>query len=218
MRIRIGYELTYECPQPTPMILTLNVHFGRVSDLVAPDHIVTSPPIPMTAYRDGFGNWCSRIVAPAGEIRISTNAVVNDNGLPNVVDAMALQHPVEDLPTETLVFLLGSRYCETDRMSQIAWALFKDTSPGRSRVKAICDFVHAHTTFGYQHTRVTKTALETFNECTGVCRDYAHLAIAFFLKSIRMAACNGFYQGGFSVVDMTSCTDNVHNVYSNHRD
>jgi transglutaminase-like putative cysteine protease len=110
MQIRVGYELVYECPQPTPMILTLNVHFSRVSDLIIPDHIITSPPTPITAYRDGFGNWCSRIVAPPGEIRISTDALINDSGQPDAVDPAAPQHAVQDLPGETLVYLLGSRY------------------------------------------------------------------------------------------------------------
>lgn len=160
MQIKVGYELVQECPQPTPMILVLNVHFSRVSDLVYPDHIVTSPPIPITAYRDGVGNWCSRIVAPPGEFRIFTDALINDSGLPDAVDPSAPQHAVEDLPAETLVYLLGSRYCETDRLSETAWALFGHTPLGWPRVQAICDFVHGHIHFGYEHARATKTALE----------------------------------------------------------
>ena len=124
MQIRVGYELIYDCPQPTPMILTLNIHFTRVSDIVVPDHLITDPSIPITAYRDGFGNWCSRIVAPTGQIRLSADAIVNDTGKPDVVAAAAQQIPVQDLPEETLVFLLGSRYCETDRLSEVAWGLF----------------------------------------------------------------------------------------------
>ena len=193
MQIRVGYELLYECPKPTPMILTLNIHYTRASDIVVADHIVTNPSVPITAYRDGFGNWCSRIVAPPGELRISTDAIVNDSGLPDTIDATAQQHAVEDLPSETLVFLLGSRYCETDRLSETAWALFEGAPPGWPRVKAICDFVHTHTTFGYQHARVTKTALETFNERTGVCRDYTHLAIAFCrCMNIPARYCTGY--------------------------
>ncbi len=109
MQIRVGYELIYDCPQPTPMILTLHIHFTRVSDIIVPDHLITSPSLPMTAYRDAFGNWCSRIVAPKGQIRLFTDAVVNDTGLPDVAAPLAQQHPVQDLPAETLVFLLGSR-------------------------------------------------------------------------------------------------------------
>jgi transglutaminase-like putative cysteine protease len=193
MQIRVGYELVYECPQPTPMILMLNIHFTRVSDLVIADHIITTPPTPLTPYRDGFGNWCSRIVAPPGDIRISTDALVNDSGLPDGVDLFAPQHAVEDLPAETLVFLLGSRYCETDRLTETAWALFGQTPPGWPRVKAICDFVHGHIAFGYQHARATKTALEAFNERVGVCRDYTHLAIAFCrCMNIPARYCTGY--------------------------
>jgi len=193
MRIRIGYELTYECPQPTPMILTLNVHYSRVSDLVAPDYILTTPAIPIRAYRDGFGNWCSRIVAAPGETHLSTDTIINDSGLADAVQPSAPQHAVEDLPEETLVFLLGSRYCETDRLSETAWALFGHTPLGWSRVKAICDFVHGHIAFGYQYARATRTALETFNERMGVCRDYAHLAITFCrCMNIPARYCTGY--------------------------
>lgn len=179
MQIRLGYELIYDCLRPTPMILTLNIHFTRVSDIVAPDHLVTSPSIPITGYRDGFGNWCSRIVAPPGQIRLSTDATVNDTGRPDEVAAAAQQIPVQNLPEETLLFLLGSRYCETDRLSEAAWDLFGNSPPGWARVQAICDFVHNHIVFGYEHARSTKTAWDVFNERKGVCRDYAHLAVAF---------------------------------------
>jgi transglutaminase-like putative cysteine protease len=193
MQIRVGYELVFECVQPTPMILTLNIHFTRVSDLIIADYIITSPPTPIKAYRDGFGNWCSRIVAPPGEMRIYTDALINDSGLPDATAPFAPQHSVQDLPAETLVFLLGSRYCETDRLSEAAWALFEHTPPGWPRVQAICDFVHSHLTFSYQHARVTKTALEAFDEGKGVCRDYAHLAITFCrCMNIPARYCTGY--------------------------
>ena len=193
MLIRVGYELVYDCPYPTPMILTLNVHYSRASDLVVPDLMRTDPSVPMTAYRDGFGNWCTRIVAPAGRIRISSTALVRDSGLPDEVAPGAIQYRVQDLPEETLVFLLGSRYCETDRLSQIAWDLFDRFPTGWPRVQAVCDFVHQHIAFGYQHARPTKTAWETFNERTGVCRDFAHLAIAFCrCLNIPARYCTGY--------------------------
>lgn len=121
MDIRVGYELIYECPQPTPMLLTLNLHYTRASDIVIPDHIVTNPAVPITAYRDDFGNWCSRVVAPPGVFTISTDARIKDSGLTDPVYATAHQHAVENLPSDTIVYLLGSRYCETDRLSDIAW-------------------------------------------------------------------------------------------------
>ena len=193
MQIRVGYELIYDCPQPTPMILTLNIHFTRVSDILVPDHLITHPSIPIAAYRDAFGNWCSRIVAPKGQIRLSTDAVVNDSGEVDIVVPTAPQIPVQDLPNETLVFLLGSRYCETDRLSQTAWDLFGHSPPGWARVQAVCDFVHRHITFGYEHARATRTAWEVFHEKTGVCRDYAHLAVAFCrCLNIPARYCTGY--------------------------
>jgi len=193
MRLRVGYELIYDCPQPTPMILALNIHFTRVSDIVVPDHIVSSPPVAITSYRDGFGNWCSRIVAPRGELRLFTDAVVNDTGEPDVVAASAGQHPVQGLPEETLVFLLGSRYCETDLLSEVAWNLFSNSPPGWARVQTICDFVHRHIAFGYDHARATRTAWEAFQEKAGVCRDYTHLAVAFCrCMNIPARYCTGY--------------------------
>ncbi|HEX7921932.1 MAG TPA: transglutaminase family protein [Bradyrhizobium sp.] len=179
MKLRVGFEMHYEFPQPTPMIMVLGTHFTRASDIIVPDHLTTSPAVPITPYRDGFGNWCSRIVAPAGPMRLAADGVVRDSGEPDPVFASAGQHVVEDLPADTLVYLLGSRYCETDRLSEVAWKLFEGTPPGWPRVQAICDFVHHHIGFGYEHARATKTAREVFDDGKGVCRDYAHLAIAF---------------------------------------
>ena len=193
MRIQVGYELVYECPQPTPMILTLSIHYSRASDIVFPDHLRTEPTVPLTAYRDSFGNWCTRIVAPQGWIRLSSSAVVRDSGTPDPVVATAAQHQVQNLPEETLLFLLGSRYCETDRLSQTAWDLFGQTATGWGRVQAICDFVHNHIAFGYEYARPTKSAFDAFHERAGVCRDFAHLAIAFCrCMNIPARYCTGY--------------------------
>lgn len=193
MQLRVGYELTYDCPQPTPMILALNIHYTRASDILTPDHIVTRPSVPVSAYRDGFGNWCTRLTAPQGEITLSSLAVVNDTGEPDVAITSADQHIVQNLPEETLVYLLGSRYCETDLLSEVAWKQFETTTPGWQRVQAICDFVHQHITFGYENTRATKTAWDAFNERTGVCRDYTHLAVTFCrCLNIPARYCTGY--------------------------
>ena len=193
MYIRIGYELIYDCPQPTPMILTLNVHYSRVSDLVTPDYMLTDPSLPVSGYRDGFGNWCTRMVAPPGRTRLFTDAIIRSSGRPDVVASAAIQHSVQDLPEESLVFLLGSRYCETDQLSETAWSLFGTTPSGWARVQAVCDFVHRHIVFGYEHARPTKTAMEVFNEAKGVCRDYAHLAVAFCrCLNIPARYCTGY--------------------------
>jgi transglutaminase-like putative cysteine protease len=191
--IKVGYELVYDCPQPTPMLLMLNIHYSHAAEIVTPDLLQTSPAVPITPYRDLFGNWCSRLEAPAGRTVITTSAVVRSNGIPDPVVPSARQHPVWELPEDALVFLLASRYCESDLLTQIAWQQFGNTQPGWARVQAICDFVHNHIRFDYQLARPTRTAMQAFNERTGVCRDFAHLAIAFCrAMNIPARYCTGY--------------------------
>lgn len=193
MKIRFGYELVFDCPKPTPMILILNVHSSRLSDLVVPDQMVADPPIPIDDYVDIYGNHCVRIVAPRGTLRLSTNAVINDSGLPDPVNLDARQLAVEQLPDKALLYLLGSRYCETDPLVDFAWQRFSNNVTGWSRVQAICDYVHNHIEFGYEHARHTRTAWDVFQEKKGVCRDYAHLAIALCrCLNIPARYCTGY--------------------------
>lgn len=175
------------------MILNLNVHYTRAADLDRPDYIRTNPSLPLRLYRDGFGNWCTRLTLPAGLTFITADSVVNDSGLTEPVVPDARQHAVESLPEETLVFLLGSRYCDTEHLSQVAWELFGDPMSGWARVQAVCDFVHQHIRFGYEYARATRTASEAFNERQGVCRDYAHLAVALCrCLNIPARYCTGY--------------------------
>lgn len=191
--LRVGYDFTFEFFQQTPVIAVLGVHFTRASDVITPDFLTTTPSLPITPYRDIFGNWCSRILAPPGILRLRGDGLVRDSGLPDVVVPTAMQHAVEDLPPETLIYLLGSRYCETDLLSNIAWENFQNTEPGWARVQAICDFVYHHITFGYHHAESTKTAYDVYKDGRGVCRDYAHLAIAFCrCMNIPARYCTGY--------------------------
>ena len=193
MQIRAGYELVYQFPNATPMILALNIHHSRAPDLLQPDRLMTDPAVPVNAYRDKFGNWCSRLLAPAGRIRLAADAIVRDSGHPEPTVPHAVQHPVQDLPEDTLLFLLGSRYCETDCLTDTAWQLFSGAPLGWPRVQAICDFVHGHLEFGYQYASPTKSALQAFNDRKGVCRDYAHLAITFCrCMNIPARYCTGY--------------------------
>jgi transglutaminase-like putative cysteine protease len=193
MRIRVGYEFIYSFPQPTPMILTVSIHYSRASDIIVPDRLTTDPLVPVSTFRDGFGNLCSRLVAPAGQIRIESTGLVRDTGLLDVVVPYAQQHAVKDLPEETLVYLLGSRYCETDLLSPVAWQLFGQSQRGWPLVQTICDYVHNRITFDYQNARSTRTAWEAYNERSGVCRDFAHLAIAFCrCMNIPARYCTGY--------------------------
>jgi transglutaminase-like putative cysteine protease len=193
MRIRFGYELVYTCSQPVPMILMLHSHPGRIPDLIRPDRMVTEPEVPLEMYVDGFGNTCTRIVAPAGGIRLTADGLIEDSGLPDPMFPQAQEHRIEALPQETLVYLLGSRYCETDRLMSDAWRLFGHVTPGWARVQAVCDFTHQHIAFGYHFARPTKTASDAYAERQGVCRDYAHLAITL-LRCLNIPAryCTGY--------------------------
>jgi transglutaminase-like putative cysteine protease len=193
MQIRVGFEMRYLCPQPTPMILALSIHYSRAADLVQPDHLLTQPAVPVTAYRDMFGNWCSRLLAPQGDFMIRADALINDTGMADAVVPRLMQVPVEMLPEATLVYLLGSRYCETDLLSPVAWHLFGSAPDGWQRVQAICDFVHGHIEFGYPHARRTRSAWEAYNERQGVCRDFAHLAITLCrCMNIPARYCTGY--------------------------
>jgi transglutaminase-like putative cysteine protease len=193
LRIRIGYDMGYELPQPTPMIVTLNVHHSRVGDLEQPDVMISTPSVEHVSYRDGFGNWCNRLTAPPGTFHLRADTVIRDSGQPDDEAPDAVQLPIEELPAETLVYLLGSRYCETDRLSDIAWNLFGGTKPGWERVQAINTYVHEHLTFGYQWARSTKTAFEAYEEGRGVCRDFAHLGVAFCrAMNIPARYCTGY--------------------------
>jgi len=193
MKIRFGYELLYNCPQPVPMILMLHVHPSRIPDLLVPDRLVTDPAVPLDTYMDSFGNTCTRILAPAGTMRLTADALIQDSGLPEPEFTHAQEHPVESLPHEALVYLLGSRYCETERLMDEAWRLFGSVTPGWGRVQAVCDFVNAHISFGYHFARPTKTAAEAHAERQGVCRDFAHLAITL-LRCLNIPAryCTGY--------------------------
>ena len=193
MLLRIGYEFVYECEQPTPMLLLLNVHSSRAAELVVPDHVLTEPPLSVTDYYDGFGNLCSRLVIPAGQTRLTADAIVRDSGCLDEFAPGAQQHAVEDLPGETLQYLLSSRYCEVDLLGTLAWETFGGTPRGWSRVQAICDFVHDRVTFDYQRASATRTAWDTYNEGEGVCRDYTHLAIALCrAMNIPARYCTGY--------------------------
>jgi transglutaminase-like putative cysteine protease len=207
MRIRAGYEISFDCPQPTPMLLALSVHPSRMQDLETPHSITFDPPIGATEYRDMFGNICHRIVAPEGRLTISTDLVVRDPGIPDSVVPEAVQHPVEALPDEVIVYLLGSRYCETDKMSESAWSLFGGTPPGWARVQAICDYVHDRITFGYEHADSTRSAWTGHAERLGVCRDFAHLAITLCrCMNIPARYCTG-YLGDIGVPPMDAPMD-----------
>ena len=193
MKIRAGYEISYQCPQPTPMIMSLSVYPTRVPDLITADLMKLDPFVPANTYHDSYGNFCHVIRAPAGLITMSTDFLIQDAGRPDEVAAAAEQYELSDLPVEALLYLLASRYCETDRLMETAWKLFGTSPKGWPLVQAICDFVHDHIEFGYQYASPTKTAFDAYVERRGVCRDYAHLAITLCrCMNIPARYCSGY--------------------------
>jgi transglutaminase-like putative cysteine protease len=178
MLIRFGHEISIQCQNPTPVICLLRTRSERKSDIRSLETTVTNPDVETSTYTDLFGNTCLRFVAPPGILTVWGDGTIEDSGLTDPVDWNAQEVPIADLPDDCLVYLLGSRYCETDHLSQIAWDTFGQTAPGWGRVQAICDFVHNHITFNYMNARATRSAFEAYSDRTGVCRDYAHLAIA----------------------------------------
>ena len=175
MEIKVGFEIAYAAVQPTPMVIMLSIHPSRYSDIVGTESIIAEPDVPIGFYRDSFGNVCGRLVAPAGGVTLRGSALVRDSGLPDIVNPAAQQLPIDQLPDDLLLYLMPSRYCETDKLTDIAWSLFGNTPPGWARVAAITEFVHHHVTFGYEHAHHMKSAHDVYEQRTGVCRDFAHL-------------------------------------------
>jgi transglutaminase-like putative cysteine protease len=193
MHIRFGYELIYSTPVPTHMILMLHTQLGRGQNYVVADDMQLSNSIRPNYYTDGFGNTCTRLELPSGPTRITADALIEDSGLAEPVVPNAQEHPLRELPFEVMQFLLSSRYCDTEVLMAEAWRLFGHLQPGWARVQTICDFVHGYVTFDYRHARPTRTASETFFERQGVCRDFAHLAIALCrCLNIPARYCTGY--------------------------
>jgi transglutaminase-like putative cysteine protease len=191
--IRGGYNIAVECTAPTPLLLMVHLRPERRKDLHEPETFTLVPEIPVRTYIDGFGNICTRLVAPVGRLSLWNRFVIRDSGVPEHLPMGAEQHAVEDLPDDVLVFLLGSRYCDTQKLLPIAWSLFGDEAPGWPRVKAILSYAHERIRFDYAHARSDRTASDAHEERVGVCRDYAHLAITLCrCMNIPARYCTGY--------------------------
>ncbi|MDB5293296.1 MAG: hypothetical protein JWL69_4537 [Phycisphaerales bacterium] len=187
MLIKIGYELIFDIPVPVPMLLMLYVHPDQAGVLQRPERLQIFPEVPVYNHVDQFGNRVGRVLAPAGKLRLTYDNVAWDSGRHEPRIDGARLHPVDELPAECMPFLLASRYCEVDKMTEIAWSLFGNTPPTWERVKAVMDWVFGNVTFGYQFARVTKSAAEVYQERQGVCRDFMHLAITL-LRALNVPA------------------------------
>ena len=193
MEIKVGFEIAHSAVQPTPMVIMLSIHPSRRADIIGTETIVADPNVPIGFYQDSFGNICGRLVAPAGGVTLRGSALVRDSGLPDVVVPTAQQIPIDQLPDDMLLYLMASRDCETDKLTDVAWSLLGNTRPSWERVAAICTYVHNHVTFGYEHANYMKSAHDVYEQGAGVCRDFAHLALTFCrCMGIPARYCTGY--------------------------
>jgi transglutaminase-like putative cysteine protease len=193
MLIRAGYEISVECAQETPLMALLSVHPSRMPDLRTSAQITASHRAPLYQSRDEFGNLRTRTLAPAGVLTLSSDFLIQDSGLPDEKNPTAPVLPVSELPDHAVTYLLGSRYCETDRLSALAWSLFGKQPRTYELVQSIVEYVHNRLTFGYRFARATRTAFEAHEERVGVCRDFAHLSVAL-CRAMNVPAryCTGY--------------------------
>lgn len=206
MLIRAGYDIGFGTDHALPMLASLSVHPSRNKDLRTAQRIMTTPDVPIYDYLDSFGNFCTRLTIPAGGIAISCGFVIEDPFLPDEVAPDACLQPIEEIPDEVILYLLGSRYCETDLLSETAWANFGGLS-GWSLVQAIVTYAHERIRFDYKTARPDKTAWEVHEERVGVCRDYAHLAIALCrCMNVPARYCTG-YMGDMDLPELVGDMD-----------
>ncbi|MET0409070.1 MAG: transglutaminase family protein [Hyphomicrobium sp.] len=193
MRIRAGYDIAYQCHQNVPMVLLLSVHPSREPDLLTSQRMTIWPNVPQRQSRDAFGNIWTRLVAPAGLFEIRSEFHIDDSGLPDEMAPEARQWEINNLPDDVLPFLYGSRYCDTQKLTDLAWSTFEPIAGGWARVQAICDYVNERIKFGYHHARSDRIASEGYDERVGVCRDFAHLAITLCrCMNIPARYCTGY--------------------------
>ncbi|HSG66663.1 MAG TPA: transglutaminase family protein [Gammaproteobacteria bacterium] len=193
MLIKIGYDIVFDHPVATPILAMLYLHPSCRPAIRRDEYLLLDPDVRISEYVDSFGNRCGRFVAPAGRVRLWNDAVIEHSGEPDHQDAAAEQIEIHELPAEVLEFLLPSRYCEVDRMMPIAWELFAAVPAGRPRVQAVCTYVHGHLRFDYLQARNTRTAYDAYQERVGVCRDFAHLAVALCrCLNIPARYCTGY--------------------------
>lgn len=177
MHIRFGYDIRYELPAPTSMVLLLHTRPEFAPQLRRPEVLRASAGAVFDTFIDAFGNHATRLHAPAGELRLTLDSLAEVADATDLVRPGATQQDIARLPSSALQFLLPSRYCETDRLSKFAWTRFGHIAGGWARAQAVCDYVHNHLRFDYMQARSTRTALEAWEEGVGVCRDFTHLAI-----------------------------------------
>lgn len=193
VKIRAGFNLAFDCSAFTPLLLMVHIRPERRQDLVEPETLTICPDVPYTTYVDVFGNFCTRLTVPPGRLSIWNRLLIYDNGQADRLPLYDLQHPIAELPDEVLIFLLGSRYCDTQRLNGLAWSLFGGFQEGWARIQAILQYTHERIRFSYPNARADRTAWDAHEERVGVCRDYTHLAIALCrCMNVPARYCTGY--------------------------
>jgi len=178
MLIRFGYDITVGCARPTHFVARMGIRPEQRPDLAQDEVIELSGGGPSQPFIDSFGNNCLRFTAAAGQTRIRGDGLIRNNGAADAVPVDAREVPIADLPTDVLQYLLPSRYCESDSLAPFAWEAFGHLPAGHARVAAVCDYVHEQIRFDYMTASATRTAQGAIADGCGVCRDFAHTAVA----------------------------------------
>jgi len=156
-------------------------------------HMVTEPPVPMHSYLDIYGNICRRLTLGPGRSRIRYEAEVEVDAAVDDEAPAATLPPIAGLPDDVLLYTLASRYCDSDRLANTAWALFGGLPEGWARVQAVVDWVHDNVIFTHGSSDTETGAGDVYVKRRGVCRDFTHLAVAF-LRGLNVPAryCFGY--------------------------
>lgn len=176
IRLRASCQLDYYFPQPTPVVFLLRPQSGLAQQVIQ-ENLQLTPDTPITEYADSFGNLCDRALLPTGACQVCLTVEVSTSETIDVAQG-APKTPIEQLPSATLVYLLPSRYCLPEFLLQEAQTITADFADGYDKAAAICNYIHQNITYEYGCSTANTTALDTWQQKKGVCRDFAHLGIS----------------------------------------
>ena len=185
MRLNAGCQISFEASAPTPLIFMLRPRSGLGQWIVREEYTI-EPSVTVVEYTDGYGNLCQRMVAPQGSFRVRTTACIE------TADAIDIQPGapfvlVQDLPESVLQYLLPSRYCQSDKLGDLANEIVAKAAPGYDQVEAIRNWIQSHIEYRYGTSDASTSAVETAEQRVGVCRDFTHLGIAL-TRSLNIPA------------------------------
>lgn len=176
MEIDVGCHFEFDLPAKTHGVLLVEPHRSEQAR-VTTALLEFSDGVTAVPFVDAYDNRARRITAGPGRIDITFSAVVDVDDVPDPTFVSARTETLEQLPDATLQFLLPSRYCESDRLVDVAWAQFGAIEPGWAQVQAVSDWVHEQIEFDYARSSPSYSAASVLDGRVGVCRDFTHLGI-----------------------------------------